>query len=111
MKIKYKILLIILTSIIVYILFHSVLLNLCMTLINDGKICNILWLYDTSIHITNHNWDAENGISNWSGTAEGVEQESIIYDDLKMNSGFIFWHVILPTFTILLIYQRDRLKN
>ena len=107
MKTRYKILLVIATSAIIYILFHSVLLNLCMTLIDDGKICYMFWLYDTSIFITNYNWDTENGIGSWSGTVEGME-EPIIYEDLKMNSGFIFWHMVLPTFVILLIYQRDK---
>lgn len=110
MKTIFKILLVIATSAIVYILFHSVLLNFCMSLVNDGQTCHILWIYDTSIHIINHNWDTGNGIGSWSGTAEGME-EPILYDDLKMNSGFIFWHMILPTFVILLIYQKDKLKR
>ena len=52
-----------------------------------------------------------NGIGSWSGTAKGIAEESIFYDDLKNNSGFIFWHMILPTFVILLMYQRDMLKK
>jgi hypothetical protein len=110
MKTRYKILLVIATSAIIYILFHGVLSNTCMALIDDGRICYMFWLFDTSIHITNHNWDTGNGIGSWSGTAKGMG-ESILYDDLKMNSGFIFWHMLLPTFVILLMYQRDRLKK
>jgi len=66
---------------------------------------------DTSIHISNYNGYTGNGIGEWSGTAEGMVEQSIIYDDLKNNSGFIFWHMILPTFAILLIYQRDKSKK
>ena len=110
MKTRYQISLVIATSAVVYILFHSVLLNLCMALIDDGQACHMLWIYDTSIHITNYNWDDSNGIGSWSGTAEGME-EPIIYDVLKMNSGFIFWHMILPTFAILLIHQKDKSKK
>ena len=112
MKTRYKISLIIASSAIIYILFHSVLLNLCNALIDDVEhVCFVFWIQDTSIHISNHNWDAGNGIGSWSGTAEGMEQESIFYDDLKNNSGFIFWHMVLPTFAILLICQRDRSKK
>ena len=110
MKTRYKILLVIATSAIIYILFHGVLSNTCMALIDDGRICYMFWLFDTSIHITNHNWDTGNGIGSWSGTAEGMG-EPILYDDLKMNSGFIFWHMLLPAFVILFIYQRDKLKK
>ncbi|WP_420545526.1 hypothetical protein [Nitrosopumilus sp.] len=112
MKTRYKISLIIASSAIIYILFHSVLLNLCNVVIDDVEhVCFVFWLQDTSIHISNHNWDTGDGIGSWSGTAEGMEQGSIFYDDLKNNSGFIFWHMILPTFAILLIYQRDRSKK
>ena len=111
MKTRYKISIIIATSAIIYILFHSVLLNLCNAIIDDVEhVCFAFWIQDTSIHISNHNWNTGNGIGSWSGTAEGME-EPIIYDDLKNNSGFIFWHMILPTFVILLIYQRDVLKK
>lgn len=67
----------------------------------------IFWNVDTSIHITSDIWDSNNGIGEWSGTTEDME-ESTAHTDLKNNSGFIFWHMILPTFTILMIYQRDR---
>lgn len=111
MKTRYKISLIIASSVIIYILFHGALLNLCNAIIDDVEhVCFVFWLQDTSIHISNHNWDAGNGIGAWSGTAEGME-ESTIYYDLKNNSGFIFWHMILPTFVILLICQRDRSKK
>ena len=111
MKTRYKISLIIATSAIIYILFHSVLLHLCNAIIDDVEyVCFVFWLQDTSIHISNHDWNMENGIGSWSGTAEGME-EPIIYDDLKNNSGFIFWHMILPTFAILLVYQRDMSKK
>lgn len=111
MKTRYKVLLIIATSAIIYILFHGALLNLCNALIDDVKhVCFVFWLQDTSIHISNHGWNTENGIGSWSGTAEGME-ESIAYEDLKNNSGFIFWHMILPTFAILFIHQRDRSKK
>jgi len=111
MRTRYKISTIIATSAIIYILFHSVLLNLCNTIIDDVEhVCFVFWIQDTSIHISNPAWDIGNGVGAWSGTAEGME-ESIAYDDLKNNSGFIFWHMILPTFAILLICQRDRSKK
>lgn len=110
MKTRYKILLVIVTSAIIYILFHGGMTNTCMIFVDDGRICYVFWIQDTSIHISNHSWNTENGIGSWSGTAEGMTEESILYDDLKNNSGFIFWHMILPTFVILLMYQRDRLK-
>lgn len=112
MKTRYKILLVIATSAVIYILFHSVLLNLCNVIIDDIEhVCFMFWIQDTSIHIPNHSWNTGNGIGSWSGTAEGMTEESILYEDLKNNSGFIFWHMILPTFVILLIYQSDRLKK
>jgi len=111
MKTRYKALLIIASSAIIYILFHGLLLNLCNALIDDvGHACFAFWLQDTSIHISNHNWDTGDGIGSWSGTVEGMEEPNI-YEDLRMNIGFIFWHMILPTFAILLIYQRDRPKK
>lgn len=110
MKTRYKISLIITTSATIYILFHGGITNPCMTLYNDGPSCYMFWFFDTSIHISNNNWDSGNGIGSWSGTAESME-ESIFYDELKDNSGFIFWHMILPAFVILLVFQRDRLKR
>ena len=110
MKTRYKASIVIATSAVVYILFHGGITNPCMALIDDVPNCFMFWLFDTSIHITNHNWDAGDGIGSWSGTAEGME-ESFFYDDLKNNSGFIFWHMILPTFAILLMCQRDRMKK
>ena len=111
MKTRYKISLVIATSAIIYILFHSVLINICNYMINDVEhFCFIFWIQDTSIHISNNIVNTEHGIAEWSGTAEGME-EAVFYDNLKDNSGFIFWHMILPTFVILLIYQRDRLKK
>lgn len=110
MKTRYKILLIIAASVLIYILFHSVLLHLCNVIIDDIEhVCFVFWLSDTSIHISNHNWDTGNGIGAWLGTGE-IYQPTL-YDDLKDNSGFIFWHMILPAFAILLIYQRDNLKK
>lgn len=110
MKTRYKISLIIASSVIIYILFHGGITNPCMILLDDGNVCFMFWLQDTSIHSTVNSEGMGNGIGSWSGTAEGME-ESIIYYDLKNNSGFIFWHMILPTFVILLIYQRDRSKK
>lgn len=110
MKTRYKILLIIATSGIIYILFHSVLLHLCNFVIDDvDHFCFNFWIMDTSIHITNHNLNTESGVGTWSGTGEIYQPN--LFETLKKNSGFIFWHMILPTFAILLIYQRDRLKK
>lgn len=82
-----------------------------MSITNDGETCFAFWLFDTSIHITNNNWDTGDRIGAWSGTADGMVEEFSAYEDLKMNSGFIFWHMILPTFAILLIYQRDKMRK
>ena len=109
MKTRYKILLVITTSAITYILFHNVLFNICMVVIDDVEICKVLWLFDTSIRISNYDWNVGDGIGSWSGTAEGMETPSV-YESLRMNSGFIFWHMVLPVLVILLICQRDRPK-
>ena len=112
MKTRYQILLVIATSAMIYLIMHSTyLFNVCEFIVNSsGNWCMVFWNADTSIHITNNVWDSNNGIGEWSGTAEGME-ESIIPVDLINNTSFIFWHMILPMFTILLIYQRDRLKK
>ncbi len=70
MKTRYKTSLIIATSAVLYILFHGGITNPCMTLYNDGPNCFMFWFQDTSIHISNHNWDSGDGISSWSGTGE-----------------------------------------
>lgn len=112
MKTRYKILSILATSVILYLIMHSTyLFNVCEFIVNSSDNgCMIFWNVDTSIHITNNVWNSNNGIGEWSGTAEGMEKSSTLVD-LKNNSGFIFWHIILPTFAILLIYQRDRSKK
>ena len=106
MKTRYKVSIIVATSAIIYILFHGGITNPCMTITNNGETCYMFWLFDTRINITTHNWDTGEGTGAWSGTGEIYEPT--VYDSIKNNSGFIFWHMILPTFAILMIYQTDR---
>ena len=106
MKTRYKASIIVATSAVIYILFHGAITNSCMTIADNMEICHLFWLSDTGIHITNNGWDAGDGIGAWSGT--GDIYQPTIYDNIRDNSGFIFWHMILPTFAILMIYQRDR---
>lgn len=110
MKTRYKILLVIATSIVTYLLFHSILFNLCMHAVDEWEICQAFWLFDTSIHLSNYDWSGEDGIGSWSGTADGVENPSV-YDGLMMNSGFIFWHMVLPALAIWLICRKDMPKR
>ncbi|BDQ31445.1 hypothetical protein [Nitrosopumilus zosterae] len=109
MKTRYKVSIIIATSTIIYILFHGGITHPCMLLYDDGPNCFMFWFQDTSIHITTSDWDTGNGIGSWSGTGEIYHPT--VYDNLKDNSGFIFWHMILPVFVVLLIYQRDRIRK
>ena len=109
MKTRYKASIIVAASAVIYILFHGGITNSCMTITNNGEICYMFWLFDTSINITTTNWDTGEGTGAWFGTGE-IHQPTT-YDSLKNNSGFIFWHMILPTFAILMIYQRDRNKK
>lgn len=112
MKTRYKILLVIATSVVLYLIMHSTyLFNVCEFIVNSSdNWCMVFWNADTSIHITNDVWDSNDGIGEWSGTAEGME-EPIIPINLKDSSGFIFWHMVLPLFAIFLIHQRDRSKK
>ena len=106
MKTRYKASIVVAISAVIYLLFHGGITNICMSIIDDGEICYPFWLFDTSIHITTNNWDTGDGTGAWTGTGE-IYQPTI-YDNIRDNSGFIFWHMILPTFAILMIYQRDR---
>ncbi|MCV0366348.1 MAG: hypothetical protein K5798_03655 [Nitrosopumilus sp.] len=110
MKIRYKILLVIATSVVLYLIMHSTyLFNVCEFIVNSSDNgCMVFWNADTSIHITKNVWDVGSGIGSWTGTADSMVEGFTLYDDLKNNSGFIFWHMILPAFAILLICQRDR---
>lgn len=109
MKTRYKILLIIAISAIAYIFNHTVMYGICDYIINDDNIICFKLIMDTSIHITVQNEIVANENHVWPGLYDA--EEGIFYETLKNNSGFIFWHMILPTFAILLIYQRDRLKK
>ena len=68
------------------------------------EVCYMFSLFDTSAHITTNNWDTIDG-TNAGSTGEIYRPTT--YGHLKDNSGFIFWHTVLPTFVILLTYQRD----
>ena len=107
MKTRYKASVIIATSAIIYILFHGTITNSCMAITDNGEICRMFWLSDTGIHITTSNWDTGDGTGAWSSGTGDLYQPTT-YDSIRDNSGFIFWHMILPTFAILMIYQRDR---
>ena len=112
MKTRYKISLVIAISVTLYFVMHSTyLFNVCEFIVNSSdNWCMVFWNVDTSIHITSTVWDSNNGIGEWSGTADGMERSTIPIN-LKDNSGFLFWHVIVPAFTILVIYQRDKSKK
>ena len=109
MKTRYKASIIVATSAIVYILFHGGITNSCMMLFDDGESCFTYWIFDTSVHITTNNWDTGDVTGAWTGTGELYQPT--IYDGIRDNTGFIFWHMVLPTFVILLIYQKDRLTK
>ena len=105
MKTRYKAFIIVATSAVIYILFHGAITNSCMAIVDNEEICHMFWLSDTSIHITTSNWDTGDGTGAWSGTGDIYQPTT--YDNIRDNGGFIFWHIILPTFAILIIYQRD----
>ncbi|MBI1663531.1 MAG: hypothetical protein IS860_08605 [Nitrosopumilus sp.] len=111
MRTVYKILLVIATSAMLYLIMHSTyLFNVCEFIVNSpDNWCMVFWNMDTGIHITTNNWNAGDGIGAWTGTGELYQPT--IYDNIRDNTGFIFWHMVLPTFVILLIYQKDRLKK
>ena len=109
MKTRYKASIIVATSAVIYILFHGAITNSCMTIADNMEICHLFWLSDTGIHITSNDWDTGDGTGAWSGTGD-IYQPST-YDNIRDNTGFIFWHMILPTFAILMIYQRDRSRK
>ncbi|WP_371504271.1 hypothetical protein [Nitrosopumilus adriaticus] len=112
MKTRYKISLVIAISVALYFAMHSTyLFNVCEFIVNSSdNWCMVFWSVDTSIHITSNVWNSDNGIGQWSGTADGMEEPAIPIN-LNDNSGFIFWHVIVPAFAILLIYQKDKSKK
>ena len=110
MRTRYKASIIVAISAVIYILFHGAITNSCMVVTDNGKICYRFWLSDTSIHITtSNNWDTGDGVGSWSGTGDIYQPTT--YDNIRDNSDFIFWHIILPTFAILMIYQRDRSRK
>ena len=109
MKTRYKTSIIVATSAVIYILFHGAITNSCMAIVDNGEMCHMFWLSDTGIHITSNDWDTGDGIGAWSGTGDIYQPTP--YDNIRDNSGFIFWHMILPTFAILMIYQRDRSRK
>ena len=109
MKTRYKAFIIVATSAVTYILFHGAITNSCMAVSDNWEICHMFWLSDTGIHITSNDWDTGDGTGAWSGTGEIYQPTA--FDNIRDNSGFIFWHMILPTFAILMIYQRDRSRK
>ena len=109
MKTRYKASIIVAASAVIYILFHGAITNSCMAIADSWEICHMFWLSDTGIHIASNDWDTGDGIGAWSGTGDIYQPTA--FDNIRDNSGFIFWHMILPTFAILVIYQRDRSRK
>lgn len=92
-------------SIGIYILLHIIFPNSCLELFPESNNCYLFFLFDTSVHIVN----PMEGNSWFGGAYHPDNNYFYSYQNIKSNSGFIFWHVILPLFAIILVYQRDKL--
>lgn len=76
------------------------------TIVASYLVLTIIMLLLTN---TLHVWDTGDGISAWSGTAEGMAEQSIS-SVLFNNLGFIFFPVIIPLLIITGLIIRDK-KN
>lgn len=108
MKTRYKILVVV--AIFVFFLFlRAILVNVCFDITSDNQECNF-WIdvfTATSFHINTSS--SGNGIAEWSGTAEGMEEQAFPFE-LRDNVSAIIIYFIVPAIIILGIYYKDKRK-
>jgi hypothetical protein len=108
---KIQILIVIIVTATVYFIIHPNLLTICHELSSDISQCALFSeLFNlTAIHIQSGTiWNTGNGIGSWTGTVDGLEENTGFL--IKENLGFIFFFIIIPSLVILGILLNGKRK-
>jgi len=110
MKTRYKILIVIVGTVFVYMAVIPGLLLSCLAFTDDCFIFQQLLFYTYLVIPGSLLGDEHDGIGEWTGTPEGIEEPRLDYI-LQDNVGFISFFVIVPSLIITGLIIRDRKKT
>lgn len=110
MKTRYKVLIVITGTIFVYMAIIPGLLFSCLSFTDECSIFQELLLYTYLTVPGTLLGDEHDGIGEWTGTVEGIEEPRLDYF-LQNNVGFISFFVIVPFLIIIVLIIRDKKKT
>jgi len=108
MKARYKILIVIAGTVTLYMAIPG-LMSACLSITDDCFVFGQLMTYTRLVVPGGIMWDEGDGIGQWTGTVEGIEEPSLDYF-LQDNVSFIFFVLVIPSLVITGLVIRDRKK-
>jgi len=108
MKARYKILIVIAGTVTLYMAIPG-LMSACLSITDDCFVFGQLMTYTRLVVPGTIMWDKGDGIGQWTGTVEGIEEPSLDYF-LQDNVSFIFFVLVVPALVIAGLVIRDKKK-